>query len=306
MQGLLILLLEGLAFVVLVGAWLFYARLRRPPRRTYASAVSRAEAGDPSELADARAFEEWKARAPRAEHELPVWDIAGDDPSGPAVILTPGWGDSRIGALTRLPALLPVCSRVLAWDPEGLGESPAASRCALGTREDGALLELVKIASRDGAGARGVVLYGWSLGAGVSIVCAAREDARGLPIRAVIAEAPYRMPWTPAFRVMDLAGYPWRVTGPIAFALLGLRLGQGLRWRRFDRAAHASRVPVPLLVLHGGMDEMSPVEDGRAIAARATKGMIEVIDGGAHNDLWINPAHAAQCAEAVRRFMKED
>lgn len=160
------------------------------------------------------------------------------------------------------------------------------------------------------------MLYGWSMGAGVSVAAAgeeqqsskAAEQQRGseaeqwgdVGIVGVIAESPYRLAWTPAFRVMHLAGMPWRVNGPLAFAWLGLRLTGSVRWRGFDRAEHAARVGVPLLVIHGTADEVCPVRDGRAIAGAAPSGRIIEIEGGGHNDLWTEARFAEQCARAVR------
>lgn len=270
--GFAILMLEGLALLVAFAAWMFARRLRRPPRRVYASAVSRGEPGDPSEADPPRKFESWSLSCGGVE--CGVWEIVGDDPAGPVIIATPGWGDSRIGVLTRLAGLAPAASRILAWDPPGHGDSRGL--CALGTREHEGIIGLARR-----SGSSDFVLYGWSLGGGVSVVAGSM-----LPVRAVIAEAPYCLPWTPAFRVMHLAAYPWRVNGPIAFACLGARLGVGPRWRGFDRALHAAKLGCPLLVLHGTDDEVCPIEDGRAIARAVKQGEIVEIAGGRHNDLW--------------------
>lgn len=309
--GLLIILLEGFAVLYVVVTWMFVRRLRRPPRRTYASAVSRGRPGDPGELPTPRAFRAWTFRVTTSgarvwrDTELPVWEIDGDDPSGPVVIMSPGWGDSRVGALARVPALAPVCSRIIAWDPPGQGEAPGL--CPLGTREHEAIVELVdralEPASGEAPAARGVVLYGWSLGAGNSIVAAANaEPARR--ILGVIAEAPYRLPWTPAFNVTRLAGMPYRLNGPVAFALMGVRLGVGPTWRGFDRAEHAARLRVPLLVLHGDADPVCPIDDGREIAHAAARGRIIETPAAAHNDLWTDDRFATRCAEAVQTFIR--
>lgn len=313
MAGLLIILLEGLAVLYIVVTWFFVRRLRRPPRRTYASAVSRGKPGDPGELPTPRAFRAWTFRVTTSgarvwrDAELPAWEIDGDDPSGPVAIMSPGWGDSRVGALARIPALAPLCSRIIAWDPPGQGEAPGL--CLLGTREHEAILELVDRALDPAfgeaapRGGRAVVLYGWSLGAGNSIVAAANAEPER-PILGVIAEAPYRLPWTPAFNVTRLAGMPYRLNGPAGFALLGLRLGVGPLWRGFDRAEHAARLRVPLLVLHGDADPVCPIDDGRAIAHAAPKGRIVELPGASHNDLWTDDRFAPRSAEAVQTFIR--
>ncbi|MEZ6243555.1 MAG: alpha/beta fold hydrolase [Phycisphaerales bacterium] len=276
---------------VLIGFTMW--RLTRPPRRTYASAVARGLAGDPSELDTPRRFEAW-ALAPRGRR-LEAWTIQGDDPAGPVCVMAPGWGDGRVGALTRLDALTPGCSRIVAFDSAGLGESEGV--CTLGTREVGDLVALIERVREEG---RSLVVYGWSLGAGMAIAAA----ALGTPVDAIIAEAPYRRADTPARNVMHGAGLPWRANLAPAIAMLGASFGVGIGWRGFDRAELAQRVACPILVLHGSEDEICPVEDGREIATRAPAGELFVIPGGRHNDLWMDERHRAVCVEAVRGFVE--
>src|SRR5204862_21161 len=144
------------AGTVIGTAWM----LTHPPKRTYASAVARGRPGDPSELDTPRRFESWSFTS--RGKQFPVWEVAGDDPVGPTIVMTHGWADSRIGALVRVGALAPVASRIIMWDLEGHGEAPGW--CALGLRETE---DLIALAERCGSR---LVLYGWSLGAGVSLV----------------------------------------------------------------------------------------------------------------------------------------
>ncbi len=353
MNGLLILLAAGLLLVwvsaVVYVAWM----LAHPPRRTYASAVARSRAGDPSELVPARKFDSWAFRSRGVE--FPVWDIQGDDPTGPVVILTHGWADSRIGGLLRVATIAPLASRIILWDLPGHGE--ARGVCRLGTAEVEDLEALVgAVEGRDeetkrrrdegnrtnptrerGNGAL-VVLHGWSLGAGVSIVVAG--ETRG--IAGVIAESPYRVPATPARNVLKARGLPHRGVLEPALWLVGLLLGVGPRFERtarvskrrstetpgsspladargssgreatgslrvFDRAAHAARLGCPLLVIHGTEDEVCPVEDGRAIAAAAPAGLgrLAEVEGARHNDLWTEARNTEHCTGAVQQFLAE-
>lgn len=300
MPGLAVLLTVGLLVFLATTILIAAHTLTHPPRRTYASAVARGRAGDPSELDTPRTFQSWTLQS--RGMDLPVWDIPGDLPpgSGPTIIVTHGWGDSRIGGLVRVEALAPLASRLLLWDLPGHGEAPG--RCALGTRE---LQDLLAMIERADDGAAPLILYGWSLGGGLSIAAAADSTTHDRPIRAVIAEAPYRLPMTPARNVMRLRAFPHRANLPPAFWLLGTRFGVGPGWTGFDRAAHASGLPCPLLVLHGTQDAICPIDDGRAIAEAAPDGHFAPIEDGGHNDLWTDPALHARCAEAVRQFVQE-
>ncbi len=297
-MGLATLLLIGLALtwaICIAGTILV---LTRPARRTYASAVARGRPGEPSELDTPLGFTEWTLDP----EGCPVWDIAGLDPSGPVIVMTHGWADSRVGSLVRIPAFADLASRIVVWDLPGHGEAPGS--CRLGTREPELLKRLLDRVSPGDVNHPPAILYGWSLGAGVSIA-AATDPAYAQRIAGIIAEAPYRLPKTPARRVLHLRRLPVRPVVPPAFALLGLRFGLGPSWRGFDRAAYAKALDCPLLVLHGAEDEVCPIEDGRAIAEAAPKGELLEIPRGSHNTLWTDPETGPRCVEGVRAFLEQ-
>lgn len=312
MWGLLALLGLGLAIALALGAWITGHHLRRPPRKTYGWALARNLPGDPGELDESLAFESLELDLRADDPDLkgfglsPVWDIEGSDPSGPVIIWTPGWGDSRVGALARIRHLAPVAKRVIAWDPPGQGEAPG--RWPMAIREDRMLCELARWAQREHEAA--LVLAGSSMGAGLSIVSAVRlAETAGVEVIGVIAEAPYRRPTSPARNYLRATGHPhsWNIQS--VYALMGARLGAGWDWskahagRGFDRGNWASELLCPLLVLHGDRDVISDPEDGRSIAADAACGELVMIEGGGHNDLWLKPEFERQCAEAVGRFV---
>lgn len=309
LTGLFLLLVTGWAVgVASLVVYTVYS-LTHPPRRSFAYAVSRKLPSTPAEIeltensaASALSFSEW-AFASRG-FSFPVWDVQGLRPDGPTLVLTHGWGDSRVTCLTRLASLAPLACRVVLWDLPGHGEAPGT--CSLGAHEVDDLLALVRVVGAKPS--RPIVLYGFSLGAGVSIAAAARlctSPAGAGSVSLVVAEAPYRLPVTPARNVLRLAGLPHQFNLRPAMALLGMRSGQGISWATspiaggFDRALHARRLTVPLLVLHGSSDQVSPVADGRAIAAAAPHASFVQIDGGGHLDLWTRPELALQCERAL-------
>jgi pimeloyl-ACP methyl ester carboxylesterase len=303
--GLAGLLAAGLALFVAALIWHTAWTLRHPPRRTTAWALARSLPTDPSCLGPRPpAFVEWSFTAPRAG-PFPVWDITGQDPAGPVVIVTHGWGESRVVGLQRSAALASVARRVIAWDLPGHGDSPGL--CGLGVTEVPLLLSLIDHVAEPGRGRTPLVLFGSSLGAGVSIAAAAERPG---DVAGVIAEAPYRVPMTPARNVLRGAGLPYRLTLRPALGLLGLRLGRGLSWAidrsagGFDRAVIAARCSTPLLVLHGTIDEVCPIEDGRAIAGAAPRGRIVEVAGAGHTNLWTQEPFTSRCAEAARDFLR--
>ncbi len=289
MSGLLLLFGLGLVVawcgVVVYSAW----SLGRVPRYTYASAVARGRPGDPSELDRPAAFDEWRTNA----WDCRVWTIEGDDPAGPVVVMTHGWSRSGIAALVRFDALRGSVSRMIVWDLPGHGES--GGRCLLGAGEARALVEIVE---RVGGP---VVLYGWSMGAGVALEAAAELGTD--VVMGVAAEAPYALPETPARNVMREMGVPWRFTLRPALFLAGLTRQRGPLWRGFDRRAIAARLEMPVLVVHGDEDTICPVEDGEAIASAVPRGEFVRIEGGTHDGLWVDESTRGRMVEAVSGFL---
>lgn len=275
--GLIFLL--ALVFAVMWG-------LSHPPRRTYASAVAKNLPGAPDELEPSIPFEQWSLES--AGLSLPVWDMRGRDPDGPTIVFSHGWGDSRLGALPRAQRLADFASRLIAWDLPAHGK--AKGTCRLGLHESIHLSALLD--ALEGP----LVLYGWSLGAGLAIQAGTHPK-----VVAVIAEAPFRFQHTPARNVLRQAHLPSGLTLSIALFLLGMRPG---RRRAFDRAGLASRLSCPLLIIHGSHDEICPIEDSRAIAQAAANATLVEIAGGNHNGLWIEPDWAEQCTRAVAKFLQ--
>jgi pimeloyl-ACP methyl ester carboxylesterase len=276
---------------------------------------------DPSRLTPSRVFAEWSITHRGAT--CPVWDITGDDPRGPVIVFSHGWGDSRIGALSRVQALAPHASRLIAWDMPGHGDATGA--CSLGIREADALRALLAQLTPAPEVPQRVVLYGWSLGAGVSIAAAkalgSAETLKsgmespnpssdpGPQVVGVIAESPYRDAPTPARSVLETQGLPLRANLVPALWCIGLDAGAGnvltRRDPRFDRAALAQSLrerSIPLLVLHGDADPISPLADARAISD-AGGGTLEVVAGAGHFGLWTDPRFAPSVAAAVIRWL---
>lgn len=321
-------------------AWM----LTHPPRRTTGYAVSRNLPSTPAEVRvvvdgaeRALEYSEWTVRHARGA-ELPVWDIGGLNAAGPIVVVTHGWGDSRVVMLTRVSYLVKHARRVLVWDLPAHGDSPRGSSKAftLGLREHQTLRALIATVRASDA-TTPIVLYGYSLGAGISIAAAAedepqiggnqagseredegrresrRDGARRSAIAGVIAESPYRVPITPAENVLKQTGMPHALNLPLAMLALGLRHGQGAAWLQrsgaggFDRRELAQQLRVPLLVLHGTADRVCPVDDGRTIAAAPRRdgntGTLVEIDGGGHLDLWTAEKFAGKSDAAVQRFL---
>ncbi len=266
----------ALAMIILASSAAVVFKLQYPKRKTYAYALAKGLPTDPDQLG----FEAQERRYVFADGSTTLgWEIVGKSPGGPVVIISHGWNSSRYGSLLRVPVLAPFASRLIVYDLRGHGESTAPISC-LGTLEADDLLRVVE--QIEGTDAP-VVLYGVSLGAGVSIVAAANADeATVRRITAVIADGPFRYFGEPLRGHLRCRKVPAFPIAHLSAAYAWLRL-PGLA--QYDRAAYAARLACPLLVLHGTDDPICRFESGQQIAAVAPRGRLVAFEGGSHGDL---------------------
>ncbi len=285
----------GLYFVSLIVYTMW--GLTHPHRQTYASALARNLPGDPSELNPPIEFEERTVGGIRGE--LSIWVIKARNPDGPRVVLTHGWGSSRQGALKRLEPIMSYASEIVVWDLPGHGDSQGGTN--LGSRE---YLDLQRvIESFEDWDTRETILYGWSMGSGVSLAYAS-EFASTLSLQGIICESPYIHPITPARNVIRLRGVPFRLNLRPSMALLGLRFGVGPSWKGFARDELARTIEEPILVIHGSDDPVCPIEDAHRLVEAAKSATLELIEGGGHNNLWTDDIYRAQVWVSVEQFFE--
>ncbi len=269
MIGLLILFGFAAAVITAVGTLAIIHQLRHPPRNTYAKAMAHDNPIDPADLG--LAATEFTFRLSNGATS-PGWLIQGQDQTSgggggaPLIIVTHGWGESRVSVLPVVPMLAGLARAVVVYDLRAHGDS-TAKRSDLGTTEVDDLLAIVdQLEPALGP----VVFYGCSIGAGISIAAAAQapDSATGQRIRGVIGEGVYRLGMEPIYGFFHIRDWP---TWPFLW-LVGLHLNFWVkRDSLFDRARHAARLRCPLLLLHGMADHITPIASARAIAAAAPK-----------------------------------
>jgi hypothetical protein len=109
-----------------------------------------------------------------------------------------------------------------------------------------------------------VVLEGQSLGTGVATEMA----RRGHGVRLVLI-SPFTSIPDMAAKVVPLL--------PVGFLIRD----------RFDNAEKAPGITVPVLIVHGGADELIPVSMGRRLGELLPNATTYVVEGGHHNDLFV-------------------
>jgi uncharacterized protein len=137
------------------------------------------------------------------------------------------------------------------------------------------------------SGASDVVVYGASMGAGLSLAYALEGDAA--PLRALVLESPnVDLRETVRLRSGDalpIGGVVGDATLAAGRAFTSLR--SGLDFDAIDYVARADELDVPVLAFHGALDPKIPIEVPTAFAeARPDLVEFHVLEDGAHVRAW--------------------
>ena len=134
------------------------------------------------------------------------------------------------------------------------------------------------LTSEQGLDPETIVLLGQSVGSGPSVYLAEKEQAAGL-----VLISPFKSTFRVATRVKIL---PWDI---------------------FDNLKRIKAVEMPLLVIHGTVDEVVPVSHGKALFEkdRGEKELL-LLEGVGHNDIWASAGDevAAKVSEFARKVVK--
>ena len=231
----------------------------------------------------------WVAADKRATMSIDVdgttlrgWSY-GADPALPVVLLFNGNGATIAGGDSFYRMLAAQGARVVVFDYRGYGFSGGSADVAAFQRDALAVYDLV---AKDAG--RGIVVYGFSLGAPIAAYVAAHRPVAGVILAAAMANAREALP---VFAMRQ--GAP----ESIARALVPAPDAEAA----FDDLGFVARSTAPLLVLHGTSDEAVPIVQGRevlAASASTRKRFVEVPDAN-HN----GTVNAPASLEAVRQFL---
>jgi fermentation-respiration switch protein FrsA (DUF1100 family) len=250
--------LTGVAGMSLYGA----AQVITPPRCTRRE--DPAEWGVPSEDVQFRAPDGTLIRG---------WLARGKQTTGPAVIVAHGHGASRHGSLAHARLLYP---RYTVLMPDHRAHGGSAGRyTSIGYHERldliGAAIYLREL------GHTQIGVLGISMGGAAAILAAAESPEIG----AVIADSSFACLWRAVQRSARHRGYPGPITAPLAYLschTAALRLRYRQAFGDPVRAVGAI-APRPLLIIHGGDDDLIAVDSAYQLYMAAGPG----------RELWILP-----------------
>lgn len=229
----------------------------------------------------------------------PYWFVDGRRSTW--VIFVHGRGiDRRTESLRVIPSLVeqgfPVVSMTYRGD---LGATPSESGMRLWGLDEWRDLEAaVSVAQRKGA--RDVVIIG--SGYGASIVSMFLHESNAVDaVRGVVFDSP----------VLDLEGVVERwaadsgVPEPIAWLGRELtRIRFGMEWGLLDQLERTEEFDVPMLLLIGGEDPVTPVEESIEFAdGLGDLVRVERFEQGGHTDLW--NIHSERYDRVLGEFLLE-
>ncbi len=179
----------------------------------------------------------------------------------PVIVLFHGNAGSIANRAFKARAWIDTGYGVLLVEYRGYGGNPG-SPSETGLYDDGRAA--IQFLRGSGIEPQRMVIYGESLGTGVAVQIAAE-----LPIAAVILEAPFSS-------AVDVAAHHYPFL-PVRWLMKD----------RFDNLDKLTRIKAPLMVLHGGRDQVIPTGMGRAVfgAAEEPK-VLKVLPQAGHNDLY--------------------
>jgi uncharacterized protein len=206
-------------------------------------------------------------RIPSPLGGMPAWQIAGRRSTW--VILIHGLAGSRADTLPAMPVLHVLGFPMLAISYRNDIGAPASPdhQSHLGATEWHDVSAAARYAT--GHGARGIVLFGYSLGGAMALVTAT-DDPIGSQVRALILDSPI-LDWQ---ATLTYQGDRHDIPGPlisITETLLAWRTG--LNYAQFNQLQHEASLRVPVLLIQGSADTIVPPALADAFA-RACPGLV--------------------------------
>lgn len=232
---------------------------------------------------------------------LEAWDIPGQDPAGPVVILAHGWGANAAVVLPLARRVAGLSARIVAFDVRGHGRSDDAPKVSLRQFRDDALRAaravMAREERRDGS-TPAIVMVGHSMG-GTAAVLAAGE---GAPLAGlVLVAAPCDIFGTVA-RYLTEKGLPGGLLVPMTRPFFRLRVG--LPERDLSPARVLPELDIPVCVIQPAEDTRVPPSEGRRLAELAGTGM-HLVEGAGHTSILENDRAGAILGEFVAGFRRK-
>ncbi|NOJ60308.1 alpha/beta fold hydrolase [Arthrobacter sp. 260] len=200
----------------------------------------------------------------------PAWLVEGESDRSTWAIHVHGLGSTRAGTLrgVRVASDLGYTSLIITYRNDGEGPKAGSGRSSLGFTEVEDAEAAVHYAIQHGA--HRIILFGWSMGAAIALQLVDRARYHGI-IVGVVLESPV-LDWVAVINAncirsglpaaSGILAIPW-LTLPSLSRMTGLPTAIPLR--DLDWVARAAELAVPMLIIHGTLDDSAPIRVSQAV-----------------------------------------
>jgi uncharacterized protein len=213
---------------------------------------------------------------------FPAWFVNGEEETW-AVFVHGGVGATREEALRMLPTVVEMglpCLVITYRNDQGVPAS-TDGLYHYGDEEWRDLEGALRYAGTQGA--RDFILVGYSAGAGIVTSLLTRSD-----LASAVRGAIFDSPLLDVEAAVDLEGRNRGLPGFLtSFAKWLSTIRFGVDWESWDRTEEILRVGIPILLIHGTADDVTPIEvSDRLAAARPGLVTYERVPGAGHVRSW--------------------
>ncbi len=257
--------------------WLLLRVYRIPPTPSKPTAADLGLVAEDITLraADGGRLQAWFLPAPSTGPA----DGATASAPGPAVVVMHGWGSAAADLLPAAPALLAAGISALFIDARGHGASDPVDFMSMPRFAEDAATGIAWLRADPRIAADRVGLVGHSVGAGASLLAAARDPH----IAAVVAIAAMAHPAELIRGSKGLAPAPRRVADRV---LATIEETIGHRFDSFAPVVTIGQCAAEVLVIHGLADTTVPARDAtRLVDAAGGRATLRLVPGAGHREV---------------------
>lgn len=230
------------------------------------------------------AIEAWKAEGAKSRepiefdasegYKLRGWIYRSDRSNAPFVLFFYGSNEDLLHESNRLAWLRDSFHvNAVSFDYPGYGFSGGTA--TVEAIFSAALQEFDYVRNHLAPATTPIVSYGWSIGTGLAIHVAAERTVAGLILQAPPASSEEMARWSSSH---DVPRY--------ARAFVKVKIDPSVL-KVYEGASRIQRIRSSLLVIHGSLDDVVPIEQGKEVfaASPATQKRFREVPGAHHNDL---------------------
>lgn len=222
------------------------------------------------------------------------WFLTGKAPheQGPGALVMHGWGGSALDMAPLAAPLREAGAHTLLLDARAHGRSDDSATTSMPHFAEDIAAGLSWLRAHPLVDPARIVLVGHSVGAGACLLAAHRDPS----VAGVVSLSCMADPRAVMTRLLSGAHLPRAVRW---LALRYVEHAIGLRFAAFTPLTTLPTLTMPVLLIHGELDQVVPVADAHRLAAVAPTARLLVVPGVGHADI----EGVATVSDTIREFV---